>query len=324
LRRREFIVLFGGVAIASPSIARAQQPAMPLLGFLDGAAPTAAKLNAFYEGLKAEGFARNRNVAIEYHSAEGDYGRLPQLAADLVNRKVTALASAGTAAALAAKAATTEIPIIFAVGADPVQVGLITSLNRPGGNITGVTNMAVSVEQKRVELLHEVIPTASLIGLLVNPANPDAEIQTRDVLTAAGKMGLQVNVIRASAESDFDKAFATVAELRVGGLVIGDDDLFISRSGQLAALALRRAVPAIFAQREFVADGGFMSYGTGLAETYHQVGAYTGLILKGGSAADLPVYQSSHIEFMINMKTAKSFGLSVPQDLITAANGVIE
>ena len=184
--------------------------------------------------------------------------------------------------------------------------------------------MAVKVEQKRVELLHEVIPTASLIGLLVNPANPDAEIQTRDVLTAAGKMGLQVNVIRASAESDFDKAFATAAELRVGGLVIGDDDLFISRSGQLAALALRRAVPAIFQQREFVAGGGLMSYGTGLAEIYHQVGAYTGLILKGGSAAELPVYQSTFVEFMINMKTAKSFGLSVPQDLIAAANEVIE
>ena len=324
MKRRKFIALLGGAAIARPSTLHAQQPTMPLVGFLDSSAATGAKLNAFYEGLKTEGFVRNRNVAIDYHSAESEYARLPELASDLVNRKVTVLASAGIAAAVAAKSATTTISVVFAIGPDPVQIALVASLNRPGGNVTGVTDMAVMGEQRRVELLHEVIPSAIQIGLLVNPANPSAEIQTRNVLTKAGTIGLQVNIIRASAESDFDKAFAMAAELRVGGLVISDDDLFVSRSGQLAALALRRAVPTIFAQREFVAGGGLISYGTGLAETYHQVGAYTGLILKGGSAADLPVYQSSHVEFMINMKTAKSFGLSIPQDLIAAANEVIE
>jgi len=324
LRRRKFIALLGGAAIAWPSTLHAQQPTMPLVGFLDSSAATGAKLNAFYEGLKTEGFVRNRNVAIAYHSAEGEYARLPELASDLVNRKVSVLASAGIAAAMAAKSATTTIPVIFAIGPDPVQIGLVDSLNRPGGNITGVTDMAVMSEQRRVELLHEVIPTAIPIGLLVNPANLNAETQTRNVLTKAGTMGLKVNIIRASAESDFDKAFAMAADLRVGGMVISNDDLFVSRSGQLAALALRHAIPTIFQEREFVAGGGLISYGTGLAETYHQVGAYAGLVLKGGSAADLPVYQSSHVEFMINMKTAKSFGLSVPQDLITAANEVIE
>jgi putative ABC transport system substrate-binding protein len=324
LRRRKFIALLGGAAIAWPSTLHAQQPTMPLVGFLDSSAATGAKLNAFYEGLKTEGFVRNRNVAIAYHSAEGEYARLPELASDLVNRKVSVLASAGIAAAMAAKSATTTIPVIFAIGPDPVQIGLVDSLNRPGGNITGVTDMAVMSEQRRVELLHEVIPTAIPIGLLVNPANLNAETQTRNVLTKAGTMGLKVNIIRASAESDFDKAFAMAADLRVGGMVISNDDLFVSRSGQLAALALRHAIPTIFQEREFVAGGGLISYGTGLAETYHQVGAYAGLVLKGGSAADLPVYQSSHVEFMINMKTAKSFSLSVPQDLITAANEVIE
>ncbi len=196
LRRREFIALLGGAAIARPPTVQAQQPAMPLVGFLDSGAATGAKLNAFYEGLKTEGFLRNRNVAIEYHSAESEYDRLPALAADLVNRKVTVIAAAGTSAALAAKSATTTVPVIFAVGPDPVQIGLVTSLNRPGGNMTGVTDMAVKSEQKRVELLHQVFPTAILIGLLVNPANPNAEIQTRDVQTTAATIGLQVNVIR--------------------------------------------------------------------------------------------------------------------------------
>jgi putative ABC transport system substrate-binding protein len=324
LRRRAFTVLLGSAALAWPLTARAQQGAIPVIGFLDSSAGAAAKLTAFYEGLKIEGFVRNQNVAIEYHSAESDYGRLPGLAADLVNRKVAVIASIGMPAALAAKTATTTIPIIFAVGPDPVQIGLISSLNRPGGNITGVTNMSEEHEQKRLELLHELMPTASVFALLINPTNPNAETQTREALEAARKMGLQVNLLRASAESDFATAFATLAELRAGGLVIGDDELFISRSAQLAELAVHRAVPAIFQHREFVAAGGLMSYSSSLTETFHQTGVYSGLILKGDKTADMPVYQSTKVEFFINLRTAKSFGLTFPLSLLGRANEVIQ
>jgi ABC-type uncharacterized transport system substrate-binding protein len=324
LTRRKFIAVFGGAALAWSLTARAQQAAMPVIGFLDSSAVTAAKTTAFYEGLKIEGFVRNQNVAVEYHSADGDYGRLPGLSTDLVNRKVAVIASNGMPAALAAKAATTTIPIIFAVASDPVQIGLISSLNRPGANISGVTNMAEEREQKRLELLHELIPTASVFALLINPANPNAEIQTRDALAAAGKMGLKVNVLHASAESDFATAFARLAELRAGGLAISDDEFFISRSTQLAELAAGRALPAIFDQREFVAAGGLMSYGGDLAETYHQAGVYTGLILKGGNIADLPVYQSTKVDFLVNFRAAKSLGLTLPPSLLSRANEVIQ
>ncbi len=324
MRWREFIALFGSVTLAWSLTVHAQQAAMPVIGFLDSSAATAAKLTAFYEGLKIEGFVRNQNVAVEYHSAESDYGRLPGLAADLVHRKVAVIASTGMPAALAAKAATTTIPIIFAVGSDPVQIGLISNLNRPGGNISGVTNMAEDREQKRLELLHELIPTASVFALLINPADPNAETQTRDALAAARKMGLQVNVLHASAESDFATAFATLAELRAGGLAISDDEFFISRSAQLAELAISRALPAIFDQREFVAAGGLISYGGDLTETYHQAGTYTGLILKGGNIADLPVYQSTKVDFLVNFRTAKSLGLTLPLSLLSRANEVIQ
>jgi putative tryptophan/tyrosine transport system substrate-binding protein len=324
LRRREFTALLGSAAITGPRSARAQQAAMPVIGFLDSSAPTAAKLTAFYEGLKIEGFVRNQNVAVEYHSAGGDYDRLPGLAADLVNRKVAAIASTGTPAALAAKNATTTIPIIFALASDPVQSGLIGSLYRPGGNISGATNLAQERIQKRLELLHELIPTPSVLALLINPANPSAEIQTQDVLAAARKMGIQVNVLHASAESDFAAVFATLTELRTGGLAISDDELFASRSAQLAQLTVRCAVPAIFQHREFVAAGGLMSYGSDLTETYHQAGVYSGLILKGGNTADLPVYQSTKVEFLINLKTARSLGLTVPLSLLGRANEVIQ
>jgi putative ABC transport system substrate-binding protein len=325
VRRREFTALLGSAAIAWPLTSGAQQPAeMPVMGFLDSSAGTATKITAFYGGLKIEGFVRNQNVAVEYHSAEGDYGRLPGLAADLVNRRVAVIASIGTPAALAAKAATAKIPIIFAVESNPVQSGLISSLNRPGGNITGVANMAEDQTQKRLELLQELIPAASALALLINSTNPNAETQTQDALTAARKMGLQVNVIQASAESDFATAFARLADLRASGLAISDDALFMSRSAELAALAVRRAVPAVFNHREFVAAGGLMSYGSDLTETYHQAGVYSGLILKGGETADLPVYQSTKVEFRVNLRTAKLLGLSFPLSLLGRSNEVIQ
>jgi putative ABC transport system substrate-binding protein len=324
LRRREFFALVGSAAFAWPSSAHAQQPAMPVVGFLDSSAGVGAKLTAFYEGLKTEGFVRNRNVTIEYHSAESDYDRLPALAADLVIRKVTVIAAAGVSAALAAKSATTAIPIIFALETDPVRIGLLPSLNHPDANITGVTDMALNSELKRLELLHEMIPSASGFAALVNPANPNASNQTRDVLAAAGNIGLRVNILNASAESDFDKAMTAAVKSRAGGLIITNDELFNGQSAQLAALVLSRSLPAVFQYRDVVAAGGLMSYGSSLGETYHQVGAYAGLILKGGNAADLPVYQSTHADFMINMKTAKALGIPVPQTLIAAAKEVIE
>jgi putative tryptophan/tyrosine transport system substrate-binding protein len=324
LRRREFITLIGGAALDWPLIARAQQPTTPTTGFLDSSAGTVAKLAAFYAGLKTEGFAKDHNVAVEYDAVEGNYGRLPGLAVDLVNRKVAVIAAAGLPAAQAAKAATATIPIVFAVAADPVQIGLIGSLDRPGGNITGVTEMAVDREQRLIELLHETIPAAIVFALLVNPTNPNSGSQTHTALTAARQMGLEVNVLSAKAETDFDAVFAALAETQAGGLAIGEDDLFINRSAQLAALALRRGVPAIFQYREFVAAGGLMSYGSNVAEIYHQVGAYSGLILKGGSVADLPVYQSKRVEFIVNLKTAKALGLSFPPALLGQADEVMQ
>jgi putative ABC transport system substrate-binding protein len=324
MRRREFLALAAGAAaLPFPLVARAQQQAMPVIGFLDTAAETAAETTAFYDGLKIEGFVRNQNLAVEYRSAEGDDGRLPGLAADLVNRKVALIAAAGSSAALAAKAATTAIPIVFVVVSDPVRIGLVGNVNRPGGNITGVANIAAELEQKRLELLHELIPAASLLALLVNPANPNAETQTRDALAAAGKMGLQINVLHASAESDFDTAFAALAEMRAGGLAISNDGLFTSRSEQLAALAVRRAVPAIFQYREFAAAGGLMSYGSELTQIFHQAGVFSGLVLNGGNTADLPVQQFTTVELIVNLKAARLLGLNVPRTLLGRADEVI-
>ena len=324
MRRRELVGLLGAAAFAWPVTLRAQHSGMPVIGFLDSSALTAPKLTAFYEGLKIEGFVKNQNVALEYHSAGGDYSRLPKLAIDLVNRKVTVIASAGIPAAMAAAAATSTIPIIIAVGSDPVQLGLMKNLNRPGGNITGVANMAADREQKRLELLHDLMPTATVFALLVNPTNPNAEQQTRDTMAAAQKMGLQLNVVQASAETEFDTAFAALKNLRVSGLAISDDELFVSRSAKLADLAVLRAMPAIFQHREFVAAGGLMSYGSNFTETYHQVGVYSALVLKGAKTADLPVYQSMQVQFIINLKVAKSLGLTFPLTLLSRADQVIE
>jgi putative tryptophan/tyrosine transport system substrate-binding protein len=323
LNRREFIAFIGGAALDWPLTLRAQQPALPTIGFLDASVGTVAKLAAFYAGLKTEGFAKDRNVAVEYDAVEGDYGRLPGLAASLVNRNAAVIAAAGLPAALAAKAATSAIPIVFAVEADPVEAGLVISLNRPGGNITGVSAAAADRERKLTALLHEAIPAATVFALLVNPANPAAESQTRDARAAAREMGLHVNVISAKAETDFDAVFAAVADMRAGGLAIGEDELFIRRGAQLAALALRRGVPALFQHRESVTAGGLMSCGSNVAEIYHQAGAYSGLILKGAKAADLPVYQSTRIEFVVNLKTANALSLSLPPALLDRADEVL-
>jgi len=308
-------------------VAHAQQ-AMPVIGFLSSGspAPYAHLVRAFRQGLSEAGFVEDRNVAVEYRWADDQNDRLPALASDLASRQVTVIAAPGsTPAALAAKAASTTIPIVFFTGANPVQVGLVASLNRPGGNLTGVTSMNVEVGPKRLELLHELIPTATVVALLVNPTNPAlAETLARDLQVAAGRLGLQLDVLQASTEDDFDTVFANLVKLRVGGLVIGSDIFFVSRIEQLAALTVRHAVPAIFQYREFAASGGLMSYGGSLADSFRQVGTYVGRILNGEKPADLPVQQSAKVELFINLRTAKALGLSLPTTLLARADEVIE
>jgi putative ABC transport system substrate-binding protein len=325
MRRREFIsMLAAGAAVVSPLAANAQQP-MPVIGFLNSRArgEDSHLLAAFHQGLKEAGYVEGRNVAIEYRFAEGQNDRLPALAADLVRRQVAVIAANGPAV-VAAKAATTRIPIVFSVGLDPVALGLVASLNRPGGNVTGVTAMFDEVGPKRLELLHELVPTATVIALLLNPTYPSAENQSRDLQAAARTLGLQLHVLHASSERDFDTAFARMAQMRAGALVIGNDPFFNSRSESLAALSVRHAMPTIFQNREFAAAGGLVSYGTSLADTYRQVGVYTGRALKGEEPADLPVQQVTKVDLIINLKTAKALGLTVPLPLIGRADEVIE
>jgi putative ABC transport system substrate-binding protein len=327
LRRREFITLLGGVSLARPLLARAQQPAMPVIGFLNGgsAGPFAHLVAAFSEGLKETGYVEGQNLAIEFRWAEGQYDRLPALLTDLVHRQVAVLAATSTPAALAAKAATATIPIVFATDGDPVQLGLTASLSRPGGNVTGVTQLNVEVGPKRLELAHELIPAATVIALLVNPTNPVAEAVSKDLQAAARILGLQLHVLHASTERDFDAVFTTLVQLRAAALVIGSaDPLFGSRAAQLGALALRHAVPAIYQFREFAAAGGLISYGGRFADTYRQVGVYTGRILKGQKPADLPVVQSTKVELILNLKTARALGLTIPLPLLGRADEVIE
>jgi putative ABC transport system substrate-binding protein len=328
MRRREFITFLGGAALAWPEAVCAQQPSMPVIGYLDvgspdGAAPIVA---AFQRGLAAAGQVVGENVTIKYRWADGHNDQLPELAADLVRQKVTVIATPGsTAAALAAKAATTTIPIIFAIGADPVAAGLVPTLSRPGGNVTGVATLNAEVGPKRLELLHQVIPAASIVALLVNPTNPAvSEPLSRDAHAAAVTLGIRLHILKASSDAEIEAAFAALHGLQVGGLVIGSDQFFNSRSGQLASLALQHSFPAIYQYRVFTAAGGLISYGASLTDAFQLAGVYAGRILKGEKSADLPVQQSTKVELSINLKTAKALGLTIPPSLLVAADEVIE
>jgi putative ABC transport system substrate-binding protein len=325
-RRREFITLLAAAA-AWPLAARAQQARMPVIGVLGATSAHgyAGQLAAFRRGLAEAGFVEGRDVAIEYRWAEDQYERLQELAADLVRRQVTVIATiGGNAAAIAAKAATRTIPVVFHGSIDPVEAGFVASLNRPGGNLTGVVTLNIDTGQKRLELIHEVVPTASTIGLILNPTNAVAATQTKDLQKAARTLGLKLHVLHASTEAEFDPAFAALIESRVGGLVIGTDGFLVSRSEQLAALTQRHALPAIFQYRPFVEAGGLMSYGGSVTDSYRLSGVYTGRILKGEKPADLPVQQATKVELIINLKTAKALGLTVPLPLLGRADEVIE
>jgi len=327
MRRREFISLIGGAAAVWPLAARAQQPAMPVIGFLSGTSSKgyAPYLAAFREGLREGGFVEGQNVTIEYRWADDHYERLPELAADLVTRRVALIAAAGgSPAALAAKSATTTIPIVFQIGVDPVKAGLVSSLNQPGGNITGFANLALEVGPKRLELLHRLVPNATNIAVLVNPARSNVEAEIKDMQSAANKLGLQLNVLYASTERDFDKVFATSVQLRAGGVVISGDPFFNTRSEELAAMAIHYMVPAIYQFHEFAAAGGLVSYGSSIKNTHREAGIYTARILKGEKPADLPVQEPSKVELIINLKTAKTLGLEIPPSILTSADEVIE
>jgi putative ABC transport system substrate-binding protein len=328
VNRREFITLLGGVAVSLPLAARAQPPAMPVIGLLGSESSDLleVRLRVFRQTLSAAGYVEGRNVAIEYRWAGGHNDRLPALAADLIRRQVTVIVTPGsTQAALAAKAATTTIPIVFQVGSDPIQAGLVASLNRPGGNVTGVTSLNMEVGPKRIELLHELVPTATTFALLVNPTNPElTDRVSRDTARATRTLGLQLHVLQASTEREFDAIFARLVELQAGALVIGTDVFFSSRGEQLGALTARHAVAAAYQFRQFAAAGGLMSYGGSITDQYRQLGTYTARILKGERAADLPIQQSTKAELIINLKTAKALGLMVPLPLIGRADEVIE
>jgi len=327
MRRREFITLLGGAAAAWPFAARAQQPAMPVIGFLgtESLDLNAVRLPAFLQGLRETGFFEGRNVAFEYRWAEGRYDRFPALLADLVSRKVAVIAVlGGPPTAVAAKAATATIPILFVIAGDPVALGLVASLSRPGSNITGVTSLAVELGAKQLEVLTELVPTAT-VALLVNPANPAiADPLVRELQAAAGIRGIELHILHAGTESELDAVFETLPRLRAGALVIGSDVFFNSRPQQLAALAARYAVPTMYPFREYVAAGGLVSYGESLTDAYRILGGYAGRILKGDKPADLPVQQSTKIELFINLKTAKALGLTVPISLLGRAEAVIE
>ena len=328
MRRREFITLIGGATAAWPLAAGAQQAAMPVIGFLGTASPDlyASRLRAFQQGLREAGFVEGRNVAFEYRWAEGRYDRFPALLADLISRKVTVIgAFAGNPPALAAKAATTTIPILFVTAGDPVADGLVASLSRPGGNITGAASLAVDLGAKQLDVLHELVPTARAIALLVNPIDhPRADTLVRELQAAARIRGVELHVLHASSESELDTVFATLRGLRADALVVGSDPLFNSRPEQFAELAARHAVPTIYPFRDYVMAGGLMSYGTNLTEGYRLVGNYAARILKGEKPADLPVQQSTKVELTINLKTAKALGLEIPIALLGRADEVIE
>jgi putative ABC transport system substrate-binding protein len=327
IRRRDFITLLGGATAAWPLATPAQQGALPVIGWLSSglAALSADRVRAFREGLSETGYVEGRNAAIEFQWADGQIDRLPMLATDLVRRNVSVIAtSGGGAAAAAVRAATTTIPIVFQVGVDPVQLGLVASFNRPGGNLTGVTVLGTELGPKTLELLHDMVPAATVVAALVNPTNLVGESASKELEVAARTLGLEIHVLRASDERDFGTVFDSLAKLGAGGLVIAGDPYFTSRAEQLAALAIRRAMPAIYPIREFVAAGGLLSYGGSITDAHRQVGRYAGGILKGEKPADLPVMQPTQFDLAINLRTAKALGLSIPPMWLARADEVIE
>jgi putative tryptophan/tyrosine transport system substrate-binding protein len=326
VRRRHFITLIGGAAAVWPLVARGQQAAIPVIGFLHGASFEGYKpmVTSFRQGLKEAGYVDGYNVAIEFRWAEGHYDQLPAMAADLVRRQVAVIVTGGTPAAFAAKEATSTIPTVISVGIDPVQLGLVGSLNRPGGNVTGTAVLTVELGAKKLEMLHELLPTAAAIALLVNPTNPNVESETRVVQDAARLLGLHLHVLHASTESQIDAAFGALVELRAGALIVGVEPFLNDSRAQIVALAARYAVPAVYGVRDFVTAGGLMSYGTDLVDIYRQSGIYAGKILKGARPADLPVQQLTKVALVINLKTAKTLGLTIPTTLLGRADEVIE
>jgi putative ABC transport system substrate-binding protein len=327
MKRREFITLLASAATVWPLATRAQQPAMPVIGYLGAQSPAAfaSRIRAFRQGLDETGYVEGRNVAIEFRWAEGQHNRLPALAADLAGRQVAVIVAPGGApAALAAKSATTTIPIVFEMGADPIAIGLVGSLNRPGGNLTGVSSLNVEVTPKRLEILHELVPAAAVIAVLVNPTSPTADSQLRNLQAAAGVLGLQLHVLHASIVRDLDTVFVTLLQLRAGGLVVASDGFFGTHGEQLAALTVRHAVPAIHQSRDFSIAGGLASYGGNFVESHRQAGVYTGRILKGENPADLPVQLVTKVELFINLKAAKTLGVTVPLPLLGRADELIE
>jgi putative ABC transport system substrate-binding protein len=327
MQRREFITLLGGTAAGWPLATRAQQPTMPVVGFIrDGSADGSARfVAAFRQGLSENGYVEGQNVTVEYHWLEGQYDRLPALMADVVRRHVAVIATPGNAPAIAAKAATATIPIVFGVGGDPVQLGLVASVARPGGNATGINFFNTVVATKRLRLLHDLVPNAARVAVLVNPANATtADSNLREVQEAAPTLGLQIQILNASAIGEIDAAYATFARERPDALFVTGDAFFVGRRVQLATLAASYKIPAAYSSRDYVAAGGLMSYGTDLADMFRQVGFYTGTILKGAKPADLPVLQATKFEFVINRTTANALGLTIPAGVLSIADEVIE
>jgi len=327
MNRREFITFLGGATAAWPLGARAQQPAMPVIGYLAAGTPdtNARFVAAFRKGLSETGYVEGRNVAIEYRWAQNDYDRLPELASDLARRGVSVIAATGsTLTVRAAKAATTKIPVVFGVGEDPVQTGLVASLNRPGGNVTGIVTMNVELAAKRLALLHELLPAATRFAVFLNPSNPTISSATRDALTDAPAAGWQIEFLTASTASDLNTAFATLVQWRPGALLVAPDALFVTRRVQLLMLAARHAVPTIYPSREYAEAGGLMSYGSSFTDMFRQAGTYTGRILKGAIPSDLPVMRATAFEFIINLQTAKALNIDIPPMLLARADEVID